>query len=159
MAERIVTREEFLAHLEALITGKTDEPCTLETTFPVYDRTADMQQVGHGSMSYFVEHTDTQFIIEQYNKGDKGVWLPVPLPGETLNHYRERVRSRHVERNWTAIGMRSPAVRLDTEIHDVEVEEQAAKEQGEQVRYVIGKKSDRRGIGKQGDPPGVDFGA
>lgn len=55
MAQQIVSREEFLAHIEKLLAKQTQEPCTLETPYPVYER-ATRQQVGTGIISFFVDN-------------------------------------------------------------------------------------------------------
>ena len=54
MAERTVTREEFIQHIEQLIARQTDEPCTLETPYPVHERSTG-KPVGNGTMSFFIE--------------------------------------------------------------------------------------------------------
>ncbi len=54
MEQRQVTREEFIQHIEQLIARETDEPCTLETPYPVRERTTG-QNAGMGTISIFIE--------------------------------------------------------------------------------------------------------
>jgi hypothetical protein len=152
-----VTREQFLHHLQQLIAGATDEPCTLKTSLPVYDRTNNMQPAGTGSISYFVDHTPDWLIREQYEQAGKGKWLPAPRDGEDYSHYRARVRTRHVECNHTTAGLKYMATSFAQECQVIEEEERLARRDEEQISYFIGEKIDRYGIGMQGDQPGIDF--
>lgn len=71
--ERIVSREEFLAHLHALIYNETDEPCTLHTEATVYDRTANMQPVGNLTISWFVDWTPEWLLKDKYERNNPGI--------------------------------------------------------------------------------------
>jgi hypothetical protein len=142
MKKRIVSREEFLAHLRALIYNETDEPCTLETPFPIRDLTAGGQIVGTGTISYFPEWTPD--------------WL--------LKEHPEMTRLRLITRNHSGAGLRasvrSPQFGFDgfaDELAVIEEEEQIAASEGVTLQYTIGQKADPFGMGKRGDPPGVDF--
>lgn len=84
------------------------------------------------------------------------------IPGESYTEYRVRVRSRSVDCNHTGAGLHY-GVKLpqfggyEDEVRVIEEEEQIAATRGLRVWYMIGQKADRYGIGKRGDPPGVDF--
>lgn len=133
----IVSREEFLSHLNNLIEGLTDIPCTVEAPYPTYDA-ATGRQMGNVTISYFVNFTP-QWMIDQGNP-----------------------RLRHVDCNHSGAG-RHWGVRLaqfggyEDEVAVIEEEEGIAREKGVTLVFVIGKKSDPYSISQRGDPPGIDL--